>query len=129
MSEELKSCPFCGGEAEIIEGPDGESAYVQCHSMKMHRAIWFSGDNNASNEVREQWNRRALEAPADRVEKLEAALTKLRTTAATLQQNAIGCVTNHFSGDYEEMGLPGWLIDTQRDIDDAAAILTEGKPS
>lgn len=24
----------------------------------MHRALWFEGDNNAANEVREQWNRR-----------------------------------------------------------------------
>lgn len=49
--------PFCGGEAKIIEGE--ESAYVQCMDMKMHRALWFDGDNAAAIEVAEQWNRRA----------------------------------------------------------------------
>jgi hypothetical protein len=53
----LLPCPFCGGKAKIIGGD--ESAYVQCVEMKMHRALWFDGDNNASGEVAEQWNRRA----------------------------------------------------------------------
>lgn len=57
MSENLKPCPFCGGEAVIVEGE--ESAYVQCLTMSMHRALWFDGDNAAADEVREQWNRRA----------------------------------------------------------------------
>lgn len=57
---ELKPCPFCGGEAKIVEGE--ESAYVQCLDVKMHRALWFDGDNNAANEVTEQWNRRLAAA-------------------------------------------------------------------
>jgi len=55
--EVLLPCPFCGGPAKIVEGE--ESAYVQCLNMKMHRALWFDGDNNAANEVAEQWNTRA----------------------------------------------------------------------
>lgn len=58
-SIKLKPCPFCGDEAEVVEGPDGESAYVQCQGAKWHRAIWFSGDNNAADEVAREWNRRA----------------------------------------------------------------------
>lgn len=54
----LKPCPFCGGEAEVREGPDGESAYVQCLMVKMHRAIWLDGDNNAANDAADEWNRR-----------------------------------------------------------------------
>lgn len=54
--DKLLPCPFCGGEVRLVEGD--ESAYVQCTDMKMHRAIWFQGDNNAADEVREQWNRR-----------------------------------------------------------------------
>jgi hypothetical protein len=54
---ELKPCPFCGGEARIVEGE--ESAYVQCTQVKMHVAIFYDGDNNAANEVAEQWNRRS----------------------------------------------------------------------
>jgi hypothetical protein len=57
---DLLPCPFCGGPARIVEGD--ESAYVQCTDMKMHRALWFQGDNNAADEVREQWNRRAVAA-------------------------------------------------------------------
>ena len=59
MSEKtLKPCPFCGGEAMVVEGRDGESAYVQCVMMKMHRAIWVDGDNNAANDAADEWNRR-----------------------------------------------------------------------
>lgn len=56
MSDELKPCPFCGGDAEIREGE--EMAYVQCLRMSMHKAIFYDGDNNAAAEVAEQWNRR-----------------------------------------------------------------------
>lgn len=61
-TDELLPCPFCGGNARIVEGE--ESAYVQCDAMKMHRALWFDGDNDAANEVREQWNRRTPPASA-----------------------------------------------------------------
>ena len=59
---ELLPCPFCGGEAVVVEGD--ESAYVQCRNVKMHRAMWFSGDNTAAEQVAEQWNRRTP-APAE----------------------------------------------------------------
>tara|TARA_R110000868_G_scaffold118010_1_gene313150 strand:+ start:118 stop:336 length:219 start_codon:yes stop_codon:yes gene_type:complete len=58
----LLPCPFCGGEARLVEGE--ESAYVQCREVKMHRAMFFDGDNDAANTVAEAWNRRAL--PAER---------------------------------------------------------------
>lgn len=50
-------CPFCGGEAVVLEGE--ECAWVQCLDMKMHRAMFVDGDNNAAAEALEQWNRRA----------------------------------------------------------------------
>jgi len=59
MADELRPCPFCNGPAKIIEGE--ETAYVQCLDMKMHRALWFAGDNNAANEVADQWNTRPVE--------------------------------------------------------------------
>ena len=57
LREALAPCAFCGGPAEIIEGD--ESAYVQCLDVKLHRALWFEGDNTAAEIVREHWNRRA----------------------------------------------------------------------
>jgi len=72
--KELLPCPFCGGEARLIDGD--ETAYVQCLDMKMHRAIWFSGDNNAADEVRQQWNRRAPSAPSDLADRLRAFAKK-----------------------------------------------------
>ena len=57
----LKPCPFCGGLAYIVTGE--ECAYVQCEDVKMHRALWFDGDNAASDAVAEQWNRREERNP------------------------------------------------------------------
>ena len=78
MSEDLKPCPFCGGVVEIVEAQDGEGAYVQCLDVKMHRALWMDGDNNAAGEVAEQWNRRADLRPDPRVRVLREALTQVR---------------------------------------------------
>ena len=79
---ELRECPFCGGEASIIEGE--ESAYVQCQSMKMHRALWFDGDNDAANVVREQWNRRASDA---RISAYEEALEPFAKAADHIERD------------------------------------------
>jgi len=57
IAEAPLPCPFCGGEAVVMEGE--ECAWVQCLDMKMHRAMFVDGDNNAAAEALEQWNRRA----------------------------------------------------------------------
>lgn len=47
------------------------------------------------------------------------SIARLLTAAKLLQQNAIGCATNHHGHDCELNGLPGWLADTKKDIDAA----------
>jgi len=60
MTETLKPCPFCGGEAHTIKGD--ETVWVQCTQVKMHRLI-VSGDNNAEAEAIAAWNRRTAPTP------------------------------------------------------------------
>lgn len=38
------------------------------------------------------------------------------TAAKMLYANAVGCAINHYAGDFERQGLPGWLADCERDI-------------
>ena len=57
-AEELKPCPFCGGEARLIRGD--EVAAVQCANHAFHRLI-LDGDNNAAAEVIAAWNNRPAE--------------------------------------------------------------------
>ena len=51
------------------------------------------------------------------------SIARLLTAAKLLQQNAIGCATNHHGHDCELNGLPGWLADTKKDIDAAEAAI------
>ena len=64
---DLKRCPFCGGEAEIV--PTGNSIVgwkkteVRCKSCRMGRSFrWISRKFDRDfiwEETAEQWNRRA----------------------------------------------------------------------
>ncbi len=56
MTDELKPCPFCGGEAELMTGE--ECAQVQCLKMKFHLGPYVWGDNDASMEAIAAWNTR-----------------------------------------------------------------------
>ena len=50
MSEELKPCPFCGGEAEIFESAICQIRCSNCNA----RSCW-----NTKDKAIEAWNRRA----------------------------------------------------------------------
>ena len=62
-----------------------------------------------------------------KVERYERALTRLGLNAALLLENAKGCAVNHYGHDIELNGMPGWLADCEREINDARAAL-EVKP-
>lgn len=55
--EELKKCPFCGGEAKIYKLFDYVSKYrVECMNCDM-----CSPNQNKSEEAMKAWNRRVEE--------------------------------------------------------------------
>lgn len=70
----------------------------------------------------EEWRERA-EAAEAKVARLHEALADLRKTAALLQQNALGCATNHYGQDFQLHGMPGWLVDTAASIERALAAM------
>lgn len=49
---------------------------------------------------------------------------KLLLAAKILYQNAEGCVANHHARDFKSFGIPGWLADCKRDIENAEASLS-----
>lgn len=53
------------------------------------------------------------------------AFRKLLRTASLLQQNSIGCATLHHGLDVELNGLPGWLADTKKSLDEAETFLSQ----
>lgn len=52
-------------------------------------------------------------------DQLREAAQALITSAKLLQANCVGCAMEHHGADFANEGLPGWLDDTQRDIDSA----------
>lgn len=54
MSEELKPCPFCGGEAEITKWHEGY--FVECREQSCGGTI---GAYKTEEETIEAWNTRA----------------------------------------------------------------------
>ena len=63
MPNELKPCPFCGGEAKlynqkVVGGYD--YSYVQCKKCHIQTACYdISTDYCSSEMATEDWNRRA----------------------------------------------------------------------
>lgn len=59
----------------------------------------------------------ALPALLDTIERQRELLKRVRTSMVLLQQNSEGCAANHYGGDHQMFGMPGWLIDTRADLD------------
>lgn len=74
----------------------------------------------------------ALPALLDTIERQRELLKRVRTSMALLQQNSEGCAANHYGGDHQMFGMPGWLIDTRADRDaltaSVAHLLKEQQP-
>ena len=60
MSEELKPCPFCGGEAVICETNGLHGAYVFCKTC-YSSTDGYQGINTRRKKAIEAWNRRVID--------------------------------------------------------------------
>lgn len=85
MSEKLKLCPFCGGEAVKRYGPTGpvsRAARVGCPACKINFPVWSKTDSDtldpeALTEAIAAWNRRTPESePTHEIEALREAAEK-----------------------------------------------------
>ena len=112
----LLPCPFCGGEAEIwrASADPKRPAWVGCMGRC---AVLVSREYETTEEAIAAWNRRTPPAA------VPDAWSKLLLAAKILYHNAEVCVANHHGRDFKAFGLPGWLADCKRDIENAEASL------
>ena len=69
MSEKLKPCPFCDGDAKLFlrscngipSGDIGTEAIIQCNKCNVKSTRWALKKNWAKKSVIEAWNRRVDE--------------------------------------------------------------------
>ncbi len=62
MTQELKPCPFCGGEAELMTGNVRGKRYAWCECLQCGVATlgYYNGtEDERIKQARDMWNRRA----------------------------------------------------------------------
>ena len=76
MTEKLKTCPFCGGEAEFNSDEFGEGVCCKSCGATLHNGVYGEeGRKLASSD----WNARPIENELnEKIEKLEAENARLR---------------------------------------------------
>ena len=76
MTEKLKPCPFCGGEAEIID--DAMGTISRCRRCGAENGNGVYGDVGHKLAVKD-WNARPIENELDeKIEKLESENKRFR---------------------------------------------------
>ena len=91
-SEELKPCPFCGGEAEIVEDRlYGEDYYAgRCRSCAATSIFEFTKE-----EAMTEWNRRVcVSSKPETLDTNSVAVKKLDTSTPCVSQNTETLDTN-----------------------------------
>lgn len=84
MTEELKRCPFCGGEAEII-GYDNGTYRCVCLNCVCAQDMFF----DSPEESAEEWNNRSIEDEFhEKIEKLESENKRLRESLGVILDEA-----------------------------------------
>ncbi|MDX1473345.1 MAG: Lar family restriction alleviation protein [Reinekea sp.] len=77
MSDELKPCPFCGGEAGFEY--DSGMVYIECDDCFATTGLFMSQDIAAK-----KWNTRAQPTIADYLKANEAMLTKTKAKMVSI---------------------------------------------
>ena len=109
--------PWCAGEEGVSVSVHTLTGrwHICCDDCMIEKP-W--GDTEA--EAVAAWNARPL---TTRPQHDREAIARLRTTAAMLYQNALGCAQNHHGEDFSLHGMPGWLADAKAVIDEASAVM------
>lgn len=110
--EKLLPCSVCGGEARLSSDGYSLDLRVRCDECGAR-----TEDFETDKEAIAAWNRRSPPAA------VPDEWNKLLLAAKLLYQNAEGCAVNHHEVDFKAFGLPGWLADCKRDIENAEASL------
>ena len=76
MTENLKSCPFCGGKPDFENEGSDYGFYAVCS-----RCGCWTGALRTKDESLKRWNNRPIEDElAEKIKKLEAKNTKMQVT-------------------------------------------------
>lgn len=76
MTENLKSCPFCGGKPHFENEGSDYGFYAVCS-----RCGCWTGALRTKDESLKRWNNRPIEDElSEKIKKLEAKNTKMRVT-------------------------------------------------
>ena len=82
MSEELKPCPFCGGESREVTREDASLVY--CKKCKRNMGIFAGADS-----ARKYWNTRPIEDEKDNeIDSLNVELNNLRHFCDSILEKA-----------------------------------------
>ena len=60
MSEQLKPCPFCGGQAELTECPDTLRWFIFCCKCNASTTTMIPEKDSVEDKLIERWNSRTI---------------------------------------------------------------------
>lgn len=86
MTENLKSCPFCGSEAEFNSDEFGECVCCKSCSATVHNGVYGEEGRKLASA---DWNSRPIENElAEKIEKLERENARLREALGVILDEA-----------------------------------------
>lgn len=103
MSDELKPCPHCGGQAKYQQipgesmNPNAGGCFIECSQCQASTNLLFPLKDDVRCELTERWNRRAaLPAPVepapDGQTAINMAAAGLRALVNSLQDTRLGVI-------------------------------------